>query len=189
VVFAPTWHSSAPVPPSDKIAKGLEDVACAVRFARAKAPEYGGDPSRLLLVGHSAGGPFGAMITLAGDDFHGDCLVSEGSALPDAFVGLDGPYHILRYVPQTALDRASPEEWAVIDPYNYLDRQPIREEVRFYLLHGLEEELRQEGLQFQQALEAAGYETYLALLPGVDHMNMASAYTKEVVSVIVEAMR
>jgi hypothetical protein len=36
---------------------------------------------------------------LAGDDFEGDCLVSEGSALPDAFVDLDGAYHILNHVP------------------------------------------------------------------------------------------
>ena len=96
VVFAPKYRSSEPLLPSDTITQGPEDAACAVRFARAKAAGYGTKPTpRLILVGHSAGGAIGMTVMLAGDDFKGDCLVNEGSALPDAFVGLDGAYDIL----------------------------------------------------------------------------------------------
>jgi acetyl esterase/lipase len=35
---------------------GGEDVGAAVAWARAHAPRFGGDPARLVLVGHSAGG-------------------------------------------------------------------------------------------------------------------------------------
>lgn len=39
---------------------GSQDVAAAVAWAREHAHEYGGDPERLILVGHSAGGAHAA---------------------------------------------------------------------------------------------------------------------------------
>jgi acetyl esterase/lipase len=68
--------------------EAVEDVACAVRFARATADRYGGDARRLVLVGHSFGGYVGTLVSLAGDKFHGECLTPDGSALPDAWVGV-----------------------------------------------------------------------------------------------------
>jgi acetyl esterase/lipase len=190
IVFAPTYRSSQPLPPSDKILGGLEDAACAVRFARATAEQYGTRRSaRLVLAGHSAGGAIGLAVMLAGDEFKGECLVKEGSSLPDVFVGMDGAYDILPLVSQNALEGASLEEWKKFTPFTYVDRKPIREGVSFNLLCGSEEELRQMGLRMFQALQAAGYKTFLAFLPGKDHMSMASAGNKQVLSVIVEAMQ
>jgi len=190
VVFTPTYRSSQPYPPSDKVLGGLEDAACAVRFARAKAEQYGTKSStRLVLAGHSAGGAIGLTIMLAGDDFKGDCLVKEGSALPDAFVGLDGAYDILSLGSQDALERAPLEEWNKFTPFTYVDRKPIREDVSFYLLCGSEEGLRQMGLRMFQALQGVGYKPYLAFLPGKGHGSMASAGNKQVLSVITEAMQ
>ena len=34
----------------------------------------------------------GAITALTGDSFTGDCAVELGSALPDGFVGVAGPY-------------------------------------------------------------------------------------------------
>ncbi len=190
VVFTPTYRSSQPYPPSDKVLGGVDDAACAVRFARAKAEQYGTKSSdRLVLAGHSAGGAIGLTVMLAGDDFKGDCLVEEGSTLPDAFVGLDGAYDILPLVSQDALERAPLEEWLKFTPFTYVDRKPIREGVSFYLLCGSEEELRQMGLRMYQALQGIGYRPNLAFLPGVDHMSMASASNKQVLSVVVGAMQ
>jgi acetyl esterase/lipase len=190
VVFTPTYRSGQPYPPSDRVLGGIEDAACAVRFARAEAEQYGTKNSaRLVLAGHSAGGAIGLTVMLAGDDFKGDCLVKEGSALPDAFVGLDGAYDILPLVSQDALERAPLEEWKKFTPFTYVDREPIREGVSFYILCGSEEELRQMGLRMYQALQTAGYRAYLAFLPGVDHMSMASAGNKQVLSTIVEAIQ
>ncbi len=69
--------------------EAVDDVACAVRFARATAHLYGGDPKqKLVLVGHSFGGYVGTLVSLAGDKFNGDCLAPDESALPDAWVGV-----------------------------------------------------------------------------------------------------
>lgn len=190
VVFAPQYRSSEPLLPSDTITQGPEDAACAVRFARAKAAGYGTKPTpRLILVGHSAGGAIGMTVMLAGDDFKGDCLVNEGSALPDAFVGLDGAYDILPLNSPDNLRKAPMEQWRLLTPFSYVDRKPIRQNVSFYLLCGVEDGLRQMGLRMHQALQAAGYPSYLAFLPGVGHGSMASASTKPVLSVILEAMQ
>ena len=111
VVFAPTWHSTeSNVLDAQGEPVGFNDAACAVRFARAQAAEYGGDPSHIVLIGHSAGGAAGATVTLAGDDFHGDCVVQEGSALPDAFVGLDGAYELPKYTTKSTYEK-NPEGW------------------------------------------------------------------------------
>jgi acetyl esterase/lipase len=190
VVFAPQYRSSEPILPSDTITQGPEDAACAVRFARAKAAGYGTKPTpRLILVGHSGGGAIGMTVMLAGDDFKGDCLINEGSALPDAFVGLDVPYDILSLVSPDNLRKAPMEQWRLMTPFSYVDRKPIRQNVSFYLLCGVEDGARQMGLRMHQALQAAGYPSYLAFLPGVSHTMMASPSTKQVLSVILEAMQ
>lgn len=64
---------------------GLEDAACAVRYARNHASEYGADPDRIVLIGHSTGGVFAGRIGTDGDSFAGDCT-EPGSALPNALV-------------------------------------------------------------------------------------------------------
>ncbi len=42
--------------PEFQYPSGAEDVAAAVAWARRHAPAFGGDPDRVVLVGHSAGG-------------------------------------------------------------------------------------------------------------------------------------
>jgi acetyl esterase/lipase len=71
----------------------LKDSARAVAWAHAHAAEYGGDPARLVLMGHSAGAYNAAMLTLdrrwlaeVGMDARRDIK---------AMVGLAGPYDFL----------------------------------------------------------------------------------------------
>jgi acetyl esterase/lipase len=70
----------------------LEDGAAAVAAARRRAAEWGGDPRRVVLMGHSAGAHIAAMLALdprwlaaAGDS-------RDGVA---GLVGLAGPYDFL----------------------------------------------------------------------------------------------
>ena len=70
----------------------LEDAAAAVAAARRRAAEWGGDPRRMVLMGHSAGAHIAAMLALdprwlaaAGDS-------RDGIA---GLVGLAGPYDFL----------------------------------------------------------------------------------------------
>jgi len=171
VVFAPTFHSRAPTP-SSRIGLGAEDAACAVRFARAHASTYGSDNDRVIVVGHSIGGLMGALMMFAGDDFQGDCLTQEGSALPDAFVGLDGGYDPIPFIPEELLT-ADPAGCLKIDPFTYIDQKPVREGVSFLLFVGSYLTAQVQGQAFRDALQAAGYEVQLVQIPGIDHNDMA----------------
>ena len=67
----------------------LEDGAAAVKWARANAPRFGGDPDSIVLAGHSAGAYNAAMLSL--DPLW---LGPERGAIR-GFVGLAGPYDFL----------------------------------------------------------------------------------------------
>jgi acetyl esterase/lipase len=168
VVFVPTRHSGAPKPGAQMELTGVEDAACSIRFARAHASEYGGRDTRLILVGHSEGAMQGALMMLAGDDFHGDCLVQEGSAMPDAFLGLDGGYDPIPYIPSEVL-KSQPEDVLRLDPFTYIGRVPKREGIRFLLFVGTFQTAQRHSQAFRDALQAAGYSVELVQIPGVDH--------------------
>jgi acetyl esterase/lipase len=59
VVFVPSWGlgslEAQKVPRSTWLAAIGRQAACSVAYARSHAAEYGGDPSTLVLFGHSAG--------------------------------------------------------------------------------------------------------------------------------------
>ena len=176
VVFTPEYQSYTPLPDQipDQIRTSVEDAACAVRFARAHGSEFGGDPRQIIVVGHSAGGAFGAAISLAGDQFYGDCLIHEGSAIPNIFIGLDGAYDINRYTREERLRLMPPDEWKVWSPYTYVDATPRLGNIPFYLFVGKETELLQDAQAFRDALIDKGYSVTLTQFPGVDHMYIAS---------------
>jgi acetyl esterase/lipase len=50
----------------------LEDTKCAVRWLRHHASDLGGDPSRIVMVGDSAGGHLSAMTALTPGEYEGD---------------------------------------------------------------------------------------------------------------------
>ncbi|WP_421930668.1 alpha/beta hydrolase [Phenylobacterium sp.] len=75
----------------------LEDGAAAIRWAVDHAAAYGGDPSRIVLIGHSAGaynavmlGLDGRYLKAQGVDIHRIRAVA-GLSGPYDFVPLDGP--------------------------------------------------------------------------------------------------
>lgn len=187
VVFAPTYSSSPPSPQA--ITLGAEDVACAARFARAHAAEYGGRAERLIAVGHSGGGAFGMLLALAGDEYTGGCDFSSGSARVDGVVGLDGAYDLMRYIPSYGFEGAPVEDWLAISPYAQLERQPFVPGLEFRLFAGLETELVQDGQAMRDALAEAGYPVEFTQIPGIDHMGMASSRRAQTLLAIVELAR
>ena len=70
----------------------LEDSALAVRWAADNAARFGGDPTRIVLAGHSAGAYNAAMLAL-----DGRYLKAAGvdPARVKALAGLSGPYDFL----------------------------------------------------------------------------------------------
>jgi acetyl esterase/lipase len=159
------------------LTSALERIACAVRFARDTAADYGGDPSWISLVGHSAGAHDGAVIALAGDDFAGDCAVTDASALVDALVAYEGPYDWTTTVYHSSFDYTSmknedPELWHAINPYSQIGRNP---ELQVRLIHGNAEDVAwydvplEVSMEFYQALTEAGYDVELTVMEGATH--------------------
>ena len=67
----------------------LEDGVRAVRWVRSNAARFGGDPDRIVLVGHSAGAYNAAMLSLDERWLGADRKAVRG------FAGLAGPYDFL----------------------------------------------------------------------------------------------
>lgn len=70
----------------------LEDSAGAVGWVRAHIAQYGGDPSRLYVMGHSAGGYNAAMLAL---DPKWLAQVGMKPSMLRGWIGLAGPYDFL----------------------------------------------------------------------------------------------
>ncbi len=78
--------------PEGKFPDFIEDGAVAVSWTRNHIGDFGGDPSRLFLMGHSAGAYIGAMLAL-----NPRYLAQVGLSSADlrGFIGLAGPYEFL----------------------------------------------------------------------------------------------
>ena len=160
------------VPPLD----GIQDIACAIRFARARAEQYGGDAGSLTLVGNSSGAAKGAIVAMAGDAYRGDCVVPDGSSLPDAIVGYEGPFDYATHlygsfnVPQ--LQNDDRETWESVDPFSQIGGNG---DLVVRLIHGDDEDiawydvLPEVSVAFHEALTLAGYDASLTILDGATH--------------------
>jgi acetyl esterase/lipase len=150
-----------------------QDVACAVRFARAHAAQYGGDASTLVLVGHSYGGYLGPLVALAGDEFGGDCLVGpDVSALPTGFVGIAGNYVVegepIWDVWYGGSEAEQPEAWQMGDYVTHIGGNP---DLVVRLIHERGDPIipPRQPRQLQRDLRDAGYDTRLQLIDGDEH--------------------
>jgi acetyl esterase/lipase len=82
----------------------IEDGAAAVRWAEQNAADHGGDPARIVLVGHSAGAYITAMLALD-SHFLADAGVNASSVRGAA--GLAGPYDFLPLDVKSTIDAFS----------------------------------------------------------------------------------
>lgn len=101
--------------PAVKFPDLLEDGAHAVAWVQQHAAEFGGDPQRIVLMGHSAGAHMASYLA-----FNHKYLASAG-AKPEAIrglIGLSGPY---------ALEPNSKVLHEIFStPYTEADWQPVR---------------------------------------------------------------
>jgi acetyl esterase/lipase len=115
VTFVPDYR----IYPQARYPDFLDDAAHAVAYARAHAAEYGGDPSRLFLVGHSAGSYIVAMLALD-PRWLGSVGLDPARDIRGA-VGLAGPYDFLPLQDPT-LEKIfeNPAGLAVTQPINHV---------------------------------------------------------------------
>ena len=102
----------------------LRDAAEAVRWTHASIGEFGGDPRRIVLAGHSAGAHIAAMLA-----FERRWLDDAGLD-PDVdirgLVGISGPYDFLPLHSPTLKAIFGPESGlAATQPINFVDRQVV----------------------------------------------------------------
>jgi acetyl esterase/lipase len=187
---------------SAKLREWSETVTCAVRFARAMASDYGGDPGRVTLVGHSAGGGLGLWEALAGDDLEPlweglasirggpppqiDCLASGVSAYPDAFVGYGGAYTSFEF-----LKEEDPEMWEIASPFAFIGGNP---NLRIRFIHGewdsmIPAEHVELSVQLLEDLTDAGYDATWTVVDAGHHFSHTGPAGESILRVIMEAVR
>lgn len=182
LVFNAEWL--APIRPltAAAVERSFEAAACALRFADARARDFGGDASSLTVIGLSAGGLAGAVVVLGGDEFEGECAAPRGTPDVSLFVGLEG-----QYVGATeggglsAAAQEQPELARRLDPRTYLARAG---DIRVVLFLGdrFTPAVRPAEL-FMEALEAAGMEVELRRATGP---HRASTFTRGVLELLQE---
>lgn len=101
--------------PEVRFPEFMGDAARAVAWARQHAHEFGGDPERIVLMGHSAGAHIAAMLAL-NDAYLARVNVPRHSII--GLVGLSGPYAL---VPNSDTLNA-----IFTNPYTSADWQPLR---------------------------------------------------------------
>ena len=144
----------------------VEDGAAAVAWIRRNAPRHGGDPSRLVVAGHSAGAHIAMLVALDRDYL---AAAGEPEAVAAA-IGLAGPYDFL---PLTS-DRLK----AVFGPDRLARTQPIRfvraDAPPLLLLHGADDTTVSPGNAQRLAarVRAAGGRVDLKLYDGIGHIGL-----------------
>lgn len=150
-----------------------ESWACAVRFARERAADYGGDAGRITVFGHGSAGLESALM---GDDLQQsweevvshrggpppqtDCVAGGVSAGADAFVAYGGEYEWYE-----ALRDRDPELWELTSYFALIGRDPS---LRVHLVFGelANPSYIERAGKLHEALVDAGYDATLTILPG-----------------------
>lgn len=150
----------------------LRDGAAAVAWARNHAADYGADPSRLFLMGHSAGAYIAAMLALDPEWLAPFGLRPERDVA--GLIGLAGPYDFLPLtdpVLQTIFGPAA--GLARTQPINFVTpgAPPA------FLAAGLQDHTVDPGNTARLAakLRQAGDAAEVKFYPGIDHRKLAGA--------------
>lgn len=150
----------------------LEDAAQAVAWAHGHARDYGGDPARLVLAGHSAGAYIAAMLSLDRRWLQEAGLDARQAVA--ATVGIAGPYDFLPLHDDTL--RAifgPPETLPATQPINHVDgRAPP-----MLLIAGTDDDTVEPGNSARLAarIRAAGGAVTTLAYPGVGHRGIIGA--------------
>lgn len=182
-VFVPDWDDTLPSNEDSRtttITAGLDDVADAMRFVRLHAERYGGDPTRIVVVGHSLGAVAAMTTMLAGDRFGSDAFPREVSALPSAYVSLDGvvPFRELLWAEDLRqLYAQDPATWDTINPETYLGKAAVRDDREFRFFVATLDLEQTDALA--KRMRTLGYRTSVETLD-VGHMEAGEPQTETV---------
>jgi arylformamidase len=170
--------------PAVRFPAPLDDTVAALAWVHQNIARYGGDPNRLFVGGHSAGGHLAALATLRRD------LLEKAGVPVQAIRGcvpVAGSYRFaigeLEARGKAMLEK--PEDAPVISPIAYV----AGNRVPFYITWGEKdlEHVLKNGMPMVDALKAAGSEVEHKVFAGFDHFeisidnaNPKSEWTKKV---------
>jgi len=143
----------------------VEDAAQAVRWTHEHIAEYGGDPDKLFVMGHSSGAHLAALLAL--DDTYLKAVGGDPSWLR-GMIGLSGPYD---FKPGEAADLSEmfgpPEKFDLSQPIHYVDgtNPPM------LLLHGRNDNAVnvQNTISLAEAVDRAGGTVSAFVYPKLGH--------------------
>jgi acetyl esterase/lipase len=152
----------------------LQDGAEAVKWARDHVADYGGDPGRIVVAGHSAGAYTVAMLAL-----DTRWLKAEGvdPGIIKAAVGLSGPYDFFPFTSQRAADAMQgAADPAMTQPIHFAraDAPPM-----LLVTSSGDTEVRpKNAINLANRLKALGAPVTLREYQGLSHEEVAMALSK-----------
>ena len=148
----------------------MDDAARAVLWVQQHAGEYGADPHRIVLMGHSAGAHMAAMLAV-----NPRYLLQAGANPRDiiGLIGLSGPYDLKPNTPILNTIFSAPytsHDWQVL-PYVTSQAPPA------LLIHGGADTLVSPSntIDMAAALRARGDHVEMRIYPGKSHADTVAA--------------
>lgn len=166
--------------PWSRLPASIEDVRCALRFAEAHAAEYGGDPSRIGVVGESAGAYLASMLFLPPAEAFPCSCPNARAPLPavqaavlyygvyDLAASYELPFPFIKPMLWLALGATPRRDRARYDRYNAAAVLPASLP-RTLLLVGDADPLFPETRDLRERLIAAGLSVEMQTYPAAGH--------------------
>jgi acetyl esterase/lipase len=148
----------------------VEDGAAVLAWVQREIHRFGGDPARIVLMGHSAGAHIAALLAL--DHRYLEAAGVSETAV-QGLIGLSGPYRFdidngtlaKIFAPDGGSGDSQPGNFAGLDAPAVL------------LLHGESDRVVEAGnsIELHASLCAAGADSRIGVYPGVGHVRIAAA--------------
>ncbi|APE28138.1 alpha/beta hydrolase [Aurantiacibacter gangjinensis] len=149
----------------------LEDAAAAIRWVRRNIAEHGGDPDRIVVVGHSAGAYNAAMMALD------ERWLGEDRRAIRGLVGLAGPYDFLPL--DTDSTRAAFGEWPDLPETQPVSWADGGDPPALLLTGDLDTTVKPRNSRaLAAALDDAGVAAEMRAYEGVDHIDIVVALAR-----------
>ncbi len=158
--------------PQVKFRQIMADTGAAVSWVAQHIGDYGGDSSRIYLMGHSAGAHLAAMLTLNESYLREDIYRSISG-----FIGLAGPYDFLPFTEDYQRTLFGPEEnYPASQPINFVDGT----EPPMLLLHGQADTVVKQKNLINLAAKAQSLQGRVEtrLYPEVGHAGILAALSR-----------
>jgi acetyl esterase/lipase len=163
--------------PEAQFPEFIADAAMSVRWTHDHIDQFGGDPTHLYLMGHSAGAYIAVILTLDGH-YLKEVGLDRGNIR--GTVGMAGPYDFVPSGTERAIFNMAPGQQKPdprMEPVNFVDRHAPP----MLLMQGLDDELVDPVNAFELAarIKSAGGDVQLIAYPHTGHKELVAALAWE----------